>query len=116
VANSRIVPNYRVDYIVDEPFIASTSTSTTKQYSVGKGLFLLLLRGNASSASTQPKFTVTDSSGVTAMQSGAVGGSVFLYKLVMVSGENLTFTVVGENLTSGGEYTAYNRVTILKLC
>lgn len=103
-----------VTYVVDEPAVTSSGDGT-KTYTVTKsGLYLILVRGNASTASTAPTVTITDGSGVTATQGGSVGGSVFIYKLAQL-GANAQITVKVTNFTGSGTYNNYSRITILRL-
>lgn len=100
--------------VLDEPIITS-GTSATKTYTFPEqGLYLILIRANASASHVGPTIEITDSSNVRAINSGAIGGSVSLHKLVSAT-KNSTFTVKATNITSGGPYNDYSRVTVILL-
>ena len=103
-----------VTYLADEPAV-SNSGDGTKTYTIANaGLYLILVRGNASTASATPTIQITDSTGATVAQSGAAGGNVFAYKLTRL-GANTEITVKVTNFTGGGTFSNYSRITILRL-
>ena len=76
---------------------------------------MVLARGNASTSTSIPVITITDSTGTIAKQSGATGGCVNIHKLVLFGGTSLTITLTAENLTGGGNFNNYSRITIIRL-
>lgn len=96
--------------------LSNYSGDATKTYTVQKaGIYLILVRGNASTTTSVPTITATDTTAVpTAKASGSAGAFVMLHKFAMYeSGDTITINVT--NFTGGGSYTNYNRVTIIKL-